>query len=214
MCHDLMGHNGTTHLYGYIRRFYFWQKLKQDCTKHMHQCKECQHISLKEPCYVDSNLHIPKLPMSFIAIDLLGEYLEMENGNYYALTVICMLTSFASIIPIKDKKTETVINGYIKYIFANKSGSKCILSDNGKEFFSASMAYIADQLGFTKVYTLPYSPHSNSVIKRCHKFLKNSIRKMSCNYETDLDHLTHIDLMACNIFPDTATGESPFFLMY
>ena len=25
-CHDLMGHNGTTHLYGYIR-FYFWQKL-------------------------------------------------------------------------------------------------------------------------------------------------------------------------------------------
>ena len=77
-----MGHNGTAQLYGYIR-FYFWQKLKQDCTKHMHQCKECQQVSLKEPHYVDSNLHIPKLPMSFIAMDLVGEYPEMENGNHY-----------------------------------------------------------------------------------------------------------------------------------
>ena len=31
-------------------------------------------------------------------------------------------------------------------------------SDNGKEFSNASMAYIADQLGFTKVYISPYSP--------------------------------------------------------
>ena len=64
MCHDLMEHNGTIQLYGYIRRFYFWQKLKQDCTKHMCQCKGCQ-ASLKEPHYVDSNLCIQKLPMSF-----------------------------------------------------------------------------------------------------------------------------------------------------
>ena len=52
--------------------------------------------------------------MSFIAMDLLGEYPEMENGSHYALTIICMLTLFVNIIPIKDKKTEIVINAYIK----------------------------------------------------------------------------------------------------
>ena len=124
-----------------------------------------------------------------------------------------MLTTFISIVPIKDKKTETVINAYIKYINADKGRSQFILSDNGKEFSSASMAYIADQLGFTKVYTSSYSPHSNSVIERCHSFLKNTIRKMRCNYETDWDHLAHIAVMAY-IFPHTATGESPFFFMY
>ena len=67
-----------------------------------------------------------------------------------------MLTLFLSIIPIKDKKTESVINAYIKYIYENNGRSKFILSDNGKEFSCASMAYIADQLGFTKVYTSPY----------------------------------------------------------
>ena len=94
--------------------------------------------------------------MSFIAMDLLGEYPEMENGKHYTLTVTCMLTSFVNIIPIKDKKTETGNNAYIKYIYADKVRSEFILSDNGKEFSSASLAYIADQLGFTKMYTSPY----------------------------------------------------------
>ena len=45
-----------------------------------------------------------------IAMDLLGKYPEMENGNHYAVTITCMLTLFMSIVPIKDKKTETMIN--------------------------------------------------------------------------------------------------------
>ena len=97
--------------------------------------------------------------MSFIAMDILGEYPERENGNCYTLTIICILTLFVSIIPLKDKKTETVINAYIKYIYRDKGGSKFILSDNGKEFSSASMTYVADQLGLTEVYTSLYSPH-------------------------------------------------------
>ena len=101
-----------------------------------------------------------------------------------------------------------------KYICANKGGSQFILSDNRKEFSSALMAYVADQLGFIKVYTSPYSTHSNSVVERCHSFLKNSMRKMKCNYEADWDQWAHIAMKAYTIFPHTAAGESPFFLMY
>ena len=77
-----------------------------------------------------------------------------------------------SIVPIKDKKTETMINAYIKYIHADKGGSQFILSDNGKEFSSAPMVYVADQLGFIKVYTSPYSPPSHSVVEKCQSFHK------------------------------------------
>ena len=37
---------------------------------------------------------------------------------------------------------------------------------------------------------------------------------MRCNYERDSDYLAHIAMIAYNIFPHTATGESPFCLMY
>ena len=75
------------------------------------------------------------------------------------------------------------------------------------------MAHIADQLGFTKVHT-SHSPCLNSVIERCHNFLKNTIMKLRCNHETDWDQLAHIAVMAYNIFAHTATGESAFFLIY
>ena len=112
--------------------------------------------------------------MSFIVMDLLGKYPETENGNCYALTVICMLTSFVSIVPIKNMKTNYAC---IKYIYADKGGSKFILSDNRKEFLSASVTCVADQLGFIKVYTSPNSPHSNSVVERCNSFLKIQLER-------------------------------------
>ena len=93
--------------------------------------------------------------MSFIAVDLLSEYPETEKGNCYALFIICMLMSFVSIVSIKNRKAETVINAYIKYIYIDKGRLQFILSYNGKEFSSASMAYMADQLEFIKVYTSP-----------------------------------------------------------
>ena len=92
------------------------------------------------------------------------------------MTIICLLTSFVEAIPIEDKKTETVIKAYIKYVYTNKGGSKFMTTDRCGEFLSEAMSYIAEHLGFTKAYTSPYSPKSNSIIKRCHSFLKNSIR--------------------------------------
>ena len=62
---------------------------------------------LKEPHYVDFNLCIIKLSMSFIVMDLLGEYPEMENGNCF--TMSCKHCPH-------QKKTDTVITAYIKYI--------------------------------------------------------------------------------------------------
>ena len=81
--------------------------------------------------YVDSNLRIPKVTMVYISMDLLGEYSKMTRGHHYALTVIYMLTSFVEIIPIEDKKTETVIKAYIKYLYSDKGGFKFILTDRG-----------------------------------------------------------------------------------
>ena len=74
-----------------------------------------------------------------------------------SLTIICMLMSFVEVIPIENKRTDTVIKAYLGYIYADKVGSKFILTDRDSKFSSEAMSYIADLLGFTKVYTSPYS---------------------------------------------------------
>ena len=97
MTHDLLGHNGTMRLYNYIRQFYFWQILKQGCTKHVCKGKDCQQVFLKSQHYVDSNLRVPKVLVACIPMDLLGEYNETTLGHCYALTVICILTPFVEV---------------------------------------------------------------------------------------------------------------------
>ena len=37
-------------------------------------------------------------------MDLLGEYSKTSQGHCYALTIICILTSFVEVIPIEDRK--------------------------------------------------------------------------------------------------------------
>ena len=99
MTHDLLGENGTMRSYNYLRQ----QELKQYCAYHVCKCKEFQQVFLKSQNFVDSKLRIPNVPMACIAINLLGEYSETAQCHYYALTVICMLTSFVEVIPIEDK---------------------------------------------------------------------------------------------------------------
>ena len=194
--HDLLGHNGTMGLYNYIRQFYFWKGLKLDCINHVCKCKDCQQGSLKNQHYVDSNIRVPNVPMAYIAMDLLCEYSKMSWGQCHVLTIICMLTSFVEVILVEDKKTKTAIKAYLRYVYADKGGSKFVLTYRGSEFSCGAMSYIADQLGFTKGYTSPYSPKSNSVIERYHSFLKISIRKMRCNHDAEWDELIHIAKIA------------------
>ena len=74
MTHNVLGHNGTTRLYNYNKKFCSWQELKQDCANHVCKCKDCHQVCLKSQHYVDSNLRIPNVPMACIALDLLREY--------------------------------------------------------------------------------------------------------------------------------------------
>ena len=105
-CHNALGHNGSTRLYNFIRRHYYWKKLCQHCNKYMLVCRMLTSNFKKSPSISTCIYLIPQIPMSFINMDLVGPYRETENGNQYALTVIYMLTNYVFMIPIRSKSTE------------------------------------------------------------------------------------------------------------
>ena len=81
-------------------------------------------------------------------------------------------------------------------VYSTFGGSKYILSDRGNKFTSKQFKWLANELGFIKVYTLPYTPTGNSVIEQTHAFLKASLRKLICNHHIDWDEIVHIEIMA------------------
>ena len=91
--------------------------LHQHCNKYVQSCPECQQVTLKELQYINLHLPIPQFPMSFISMDFLGPYQETEKGNQYALAVICMLTNYIFMIPIRSKGTEDIIKSYLTAMY-------------------------------------------------------------------------------------------------
>ena len=170
-----------------------------------------QQLTLKESQYINWHLPIPNFPMSFISMDLVGPYRETENGNQYALTVICMLTTYIFMIPIRSKSTEDIIKAYLTGAYSTFGGSKYILSDCSSEFTSKQLDFLPKELGFIKICTSPYIPTGNSIIEHTHSFLKASIRKLMQS-SLKWDKTVHIATMAYNVSP-TPDLENPHFTL-
>ena len=66
--------------------------------------------------YVQLHLGIPHTPMNFISVDLIGPLEVTAKSNQYALTVICMLTNYATCVPLTDKSANTVVSTNVREV--------------------------------------------------------------------------------------------------
>ena len=83
-----------------------------------------------------------------------------------------MLASYIFMIPIKSKTIEEAIKAYPKYVYSTFRGHKYILNDRVGEFIGKKFTWLAQKLGFIKVYTSLHIPTGNAVC-----FLKNIPKK-------------------------------------
>ena len=158
---------------------------------------------------------IPKYPMALIAVDLMGPYLPTTQGNEYILSCMDLLTHFLFLVPIPDKQAETVVTAYTNNVFAEAGGSETILSDQGREFQAEIFNKVTSELGIQQVFTSPYTPTSNSVLERAHRFVKQKIIAVRAAVPgIQWDKVVPQIQFAYNISPGTFTQESPFFLYY
>ena len=115
LAHDDLGHNETARTYMILRHSYYWKGMKSFIATYIKQCDLCTQHNATATCYVKGTFEIPKAPMDFISMDLIGEfYPPSTRGNRYALTVICMLTGWVWCIPIPNKTANAVLKAYLK----------------------------------------------------------------------------------------------------
>ena len=179
LAHDDLGHNGTARTYMILRRSYYWKGMKSFIATYVKRCDLCRQHNATATRYVKGTFEIPKAPMDFISMDLIGEfYPPSSQGNRYALTVICMLTGWVWCVPIPDKTANAVLKAYLKEVHHVFGPSKKVLSDNGTEFKNDLFDRVAKELGVEhKVYSPPYHPQSNGRIEGFHLFLKACMAK-------------------------------------
>ena len=215
LAHDDLGHNGTARTYMILRRNYYWKGMKAFVALYVKRCALCREHNATATRYIRGSFEIPKAPMDFISMDLIGEFHPpSSNRNRYALTVICMLTGWVWCIPIPDKTANAVLKAYLQNVHHVFGPSKKILSDNGTEFKNDLFDRVAKELGIEhKVYSPPYHPQSNGRIEGFHLFLKACIAK-HISPGLEWDEVCPIATAVYNFLPNEHAKESPFFLMF
>ena len=213
--HDHEGHNGFLRMYAAIRHLYFWVGMKKDIQQHCRRCQLCAKHNLAKAKFKKTHFKGARQPMQFISMDLIGEfYPPSQQGHKYALTVICMHTSYVFCIPLKSKTAQEVVQAYLHDIYSKFGGCEKILSDNGIEVKNKLFEEVASQLGVEyKVYTPPYRPQCNSKIEGFHKYLTSCIAKHIVN-NMEWDEFTDLAAAAYNFVPNVLLKESPFFFMF
>jgi len=144
---------------------------------------------------------------------LIGGFPPTSSGHVYALTAIDMLTSYVWAIPLPDKTAESVVHAFTVHIYPYGMPRK-ILTDNGTEFVNALFNQVAEELGCEYKITSPaYHPQSNGKLEGFHYFLKRCTSKYITKLQ-EWDQVLHLACAAYNFFPNEASQESPFFLMF
>ena len=86
--------------------------------------------------------------------------------------------------------------------------------DNGTEFKNDLFSRVVEQLGVErKIYSPPYRPQSNGLIKRFHKFLK-SCQAKHISRHIEWDNVVPLATASYNWLPNQHSKESPFFNIF
>ena len=156
--HGHGGHNGFLRMYAAIRCLYFWVGMKRDIQQHCRRCQLCGKHNVAKVKFEKTHFKAARQPMHFISMDLIGEfYPPSGQGHRYALTVICMHTSYVFCIPLKSKTAQEVVQEYLLHLYSKFGGSEKILSDNGTEFKNKLFEEVA-RSGVLSVHTTLQAP--------------------------------------------------------
>jgi transposase InsO family protein len=131
---------------------------------------------------------------------------EYNGGVRYLLTVIDVFSKYSWVEPLKDKKSKTTLEAFLKILNNGEREPKNLQSDFGSEFYSREFQgeMKRREINF---YTT-HSENKASVVERFNRTLKNRIWR----YFTENNTFKYIDVLqeivtSYNTTPHTGIGK-------
>lgn len=192
-----------------------WSGLTKYVENYIAKCEFCQKNKLKRkskaPLVITDTA---SRPFEKCALDIVGPLTVTNNGNKYVLTFQDNLTKFSKAVPLPNQEAATVAKEFvIKIIFEHGIPDK-VLTDQGTNFLSDMFKNMCKLLKIEKIQTTAYHPESNGALERSHRTLAEYLRHYINADQTDWDEWIPYAMFTYNTTPHTATGFTPFELVY
>ena len=209
------GHQGIDRTLSRIRMKYTWPGITADVERYIARCEPCQKNKQKNkkraPLMITDT---PQGPFEKCALDIVGPLTITDNNNRYLLTFQDCLTKFSKAIPVPNQEANTIAKEFVQKIVLEHGIPDRILTDQGTNFLSEIFKDVCKLLKIEKIQTSAYHPESNGALERTHRTLTEYLRHYINDDQTDWDEWIPYAIFAFNTTPHTATGYTPFELLY
>ena len=208
------GHLGVKRTLMKLRQRVFWPKCKSDVQRWCLECRVCAQI--KPGPGFRAKLHqIPvRNKLDRIAIDILGELPETDNGNKYIVVVSDYFTKWTHAMAIPDQVAQTVADKIMIEFIAVFGVPTQLHTDQGRNFESHLFKQVCDLLGIHKTRTTPFHAQSDGQVERWNRTIQQMLKGFVNQNRDDWDeHLPYL-CMAYRATPHECTGCTPNLMMF
>jgi hypothetical protein len=216
--HDapLGGHRGMNKTYNAIKTKFFWPNMKKEIEEYVRKCKSCQTNKLlgpkgRAPMEITTTAHVP---FEKCSLDIVGPLPETTKGNKYILTFQDDLSKLVTAIPIPQQDADTVAREFVLNIILKMGTPKHLLTDQGANFLSELFKNTCKLLKIKKLQTTAFRPESNGGLERSHRVLAEYLRHYVNEDQTNWDEWVPYAMYVYNTTIHSATGYTPFELVY
>ena len=209
-------HQGKKRLYQMLLTLgYYWPTIKRDIVDFVRACHTCQmqaNLIHTHPTNLQ-NMATP-WPFHTSGLDLIGPINLPSGGYIWILAATEYFTKWVEAIPLR-KATEAAVANFIREHIITRFGiPHKIISDNGTPFVNKDVREVLEHYRIKHRRSTLYYPQGNGQVKATNRILLCILSKMVFDHGKGWSsHLADV-LWAYRGSPKTATGFTPFSLVY
>lgn len=209
------GHKGVNKIYHRLRHNYFWSNMKKDIQDFINNCRNCQlkkliRVKTKQPMVLTDT---PGSAFDKISMDIMGPLPRSKNQNEYILTMQDLLTKYSIAVPLKRATNLSIADAFLKNFICRFGAPKSLLTDQGSNFLSQCMKYLAKKFNIKQYKMTSYHPQSNGSIERSHHVLAEYL-KLHVETSRDWDSWLELAMFSYNTSVHEGTRYTPHELVF
>lgn len=171
------GHFGRTKVHAKLKELYTWKGMSKDIATYVKNCNKCMLNKVKsstiEPMAITPT---PQKAFDLIIVDTIGPLKQSNNGNVYAVTMICDLTKFLITVPVPNKTAKTIAKAIVEHFILIYGPMKQFRSDMGTEYKNELSSEICKLLNIQHKISTAYHHQSVGSIERNHRVFNDYIK--------------------------------------
>ena len=202
--------------YRAVRAQYHWPNMKQEIQTYVKKCRSCQVNKVltprrKVPMEITTTA---EHPFEKCFMDVVDPMPISQGNNKYILTFQDDLSKYVVAIPIHQQDAETIAKAFVEKMVLIYGTPRILQTDRGANFVSEVFRATCKILRIKKIQSTAFHPESQGIIERSHRVLAEYLRHYVDEDQANWDQWVCFAAYAYNTTKHSATGFTPFELLF